>query len=192
MQSISSAKFFEAIKDEKVVVIFHKHGCSNCAKMLPQMQELSEHRPDIKVYEMLIDEKDKDSVDFYNKHIRRKFPRDAQFPYAIALQKWKTISGLFAVFNPELLTHSFIETDSLANTLGTMQIAFDDLEEQHKQLIQELKREEAVIKAIIKRKRLLDSPEVPDEWNFENKDDFILPTPTISEDEKQPCESWCQ
>ena len=62
------------------------------------------------------------------------------------------------------MTHAFIEEENLKNTLGEMQIAFDDVEEQHKKLVKELRREEALVKAIIKRKRALTNPDIADEW----------------------------
>lgn len=191
MQSLPISDFQKVIQDEKVIIMFHKPHCSNCEKMLPQFQELSEGRPDIKVYEVLVDEKDNEVMKFFSTKILRKFPPDSQFPYVLSLSKSHIIAWLFSVFNAELLTHAFIEEENLKNTLGEMQIAFDDVEEQHKKLVKELRREEALVKAIIKRKRALTNPDIADEWWVKEEEDFELPTPTIDEKDKVSC--WaCQ
>ena len=87
MQSLPISDFQKVIQDEKVIIMFHKPHCSNCEKMLPQFQELSEGRPDIKVYEVLVDEKDNEVMKFFSTKILRKFPPDSQFPYVLSLSK---------------------------------------------------------------------------------------------------------
>lgn len=195
MQSLLLKDFHSLIQDEKVVVMFHKDHCSNCEKMLPRLQEFSEGRPDIKVYEILVDQKNEELVKFFRQKIQRKFHRDAQFPFVMTFSKGSVINGMVSVFNTELLTHAFQETWLLATTIGEMQIAYDEIEEQHKKVIAELKREESVIKAIIKRKRVLEDGTMPDEWsmdeNAQSEDDWQLPEQTIDEKDKVPCEK-CQ
>lgn len=63
MQETTLATFVQDIQADKVIVFFHKQGCSRCAQTKPLLEQLEKENPDVKVLSYLCAEKDEITKD---------------------------------------------------------------------------------------------------------------------------------
>lgn len=168
------------IKQEQVIIIFHRNWCSNCNKMKPKIEALESDM--IKVYDVFL--KDWEAWDFID--ILKKFSPKHQFPYVCTFSSWKMLNWFYAVFDPQLLMMSFEPIEKLKNDIAEWTIGLQLLQEEYENAIKLTKLWQDTRVAIYRRRvEILENPE-------KEEDEFILWNRTVDENELKPCESGCQ
>lgn len=181
MERLTQETFAEAIKDDKVVIFIHRPGCSNCAKMKPQIEELAKEQPDVKVYDIEVIEDSETKLP--EKWIFEILPRNITYPIVPCYSKGKKIFMTGAIFPVNILTIPFLEKTTLQSDYMNTIIITDDIKRQHGELIQAINFEQQSRMAVLRRMAQIEN-DIPE-------DDWELPTPTLGEDGKKACDA-CQ
>lgn len=167
MKDTSLSTFIQDIQHDKVIVFFHKHGCSNCSKTKPLLEQLEKENPDVKVISYLCVEPDD-----ITKHLPIRV-----FPGIFCYSKGKMIAGDGKHYPVDFYLSAFLDTRDKKSSMYDLSQAIANMEVQ----MNEMKSRADFINHSI----VLEATE----WQIIPADDFELWDPNSKKPEE--CDS-CQ
>ncbi len=181
MHAVTQETLSDIMKSEKLILVIHWPGCSNCARMLPEIEEFEKQNPDIKVAH--IEAKNEWETKLPARWILDLLPSNWTYPNVQCFSGGKKLLMIGGIFPVGLLTIPFMNQAELNNNFSKSFLLIDGLSKQFNETIKTIKQEQQAILGVLKRMEQIEN-NVPDE-------DWELPTPTIGEDGKKACEA-CQ
>lgn len=173
MIEITKDTWSQVSEVEKAIVFFHKNGCSNCAFMKPIIAAFAKDNPEYKVFSYLCGSAPDE--------ITKSLPIRV-FPGVFCYENGKVVAGICNIFDPSILHFWF-------KTVAEKKAMFYDVVKGLKIAEQQFKNAQSMVQ-FIEDSIIMNEQELPGAEPTPN-DDFPLQTPTISEDQKIPCD-WCQ
>lgn len=164
MEKLTQETFAEAIKADKVVIFIHRPGCSNCAKMKPQIEEFAVEQPDVKLYEIEVIEDE--TTKLPEKWILDILPRNITYPIVPCYSKGKKIFMTGAIFPVEILSIPFLNKESLQSDYMNTILITEDIKKQHGELLQAINFEQQSRMAVLRRMAQIENNIQDDDWDL--------------------------